>query len=536
MCSPTTVIRVAVLEPGVDHDALAGVGADARAVGAEDARLRHRREALAHPEVEVVQRRRAQLDQHLARRRRRDPARPRSAAPRGRRPRGSGWPSPRHTTRHDCERARAARCRARPRRRRRRAAPSRTSRPSGTSASAASAASSPTCASRWRSPRCRAIRRRCCRTRARSSRRRSATTRPAASPAPGEGRLPRYTWDDRYAELRAKLDELGRRARRRVPRARRREPARRPRGRGARGRRLLRQEHAADHAALRLLGRARHARHRRRDRADAAARRSTAARAASASTPARRARSTSRARSTRRAASRTGRSRRTTIPEEFRAPLEDRVYGCDICQDVCPWNRGVEKRRAGEPARGEPVVSLVDWLTEDGDELRRALRPPLRPAQRPALPAAERARRGRQHAAARSTSTSLDGFEDDELLAPHAEWARARIEERVVLTDVDAPSPVRALDRERPRRRRRLRGRSRSRSAPATRRATSARRGSIDGRVRDRRGDPLLAQPEGPAAPPAGAARGRRARLRHRGHLRVPARLQLRERRRRCGR
>jgi epoxyqueuosine reductase len=51
--------------------------------------------------------------------------------------------------------------------------------------------------------------------------------------------------------------------------------------------------------------------------------------------------------------------------------LENRVYGCDICQDVCPWNRGVEKRRTGDalPADAQPVVSLVDWLERDGDEL-----------------------------------------------------------------------------------------------------------------------------------------------------------------------
>jgi epoxyqueuosine reductase len=61
------------------------------------------------------------------------------------------------------------------------------------------------------------------------------------------------------------------------------------------------------------------------------------------------------------------------IPDEFRAALGDRVYGCDICQDVCPWNRGVEKRRAGlEPSPGaEPVVSLVDWLEANDDELIR---------------------------------------------------------------------------------------------------------------------------------------------------------------------
>ena len=55
-------------------------------------------------------------------------------------------------------------------------------------------------------------------------------------------------------------------SRRRLPRPRRREPARRPRGRRALRRRLLRQEHAADHAAPRILGRARHPHHRGRDR------------------------------------------------------------------------------------------------------------------------------------------------------------------------------------------------------------------------------------------------------------------------------
>ncbi len=61
-------------------------------------------------------------------------------------------------------------------------------------------------------------------------------------------------------------------ARRALPGARRREPARRSRGRQTRGCRLLRQEHDADHARARLLGRARHARHRCRDRGDRAAR------------------------------------------------------------------------------------------------------------------------------------------------------------------------------------------------------------------------------------------------------------------------
>jgi epoxyqueuosine reductase len=64
---------------------------------------------------------------------------------------------------------------------------------------------------------------------------------------------------------------------------------------------------------------------------------------------------------------------RREIPAAYQAALGDQVYGCDICQDVCPWNRGVEKRRADRPpsADAEPVVSLREWLEAEPDELSR---------------------------------------------------------------------------------------------------------------------------------------------------------------------
>jgi signal transduction histidine kinase/NAD-dependent dihydropyrimidine dehydrogenase PreA subunit len=59
------------------------------------------------------------------------------------------------------------------------------------------------------------------------------------------------------------------------------------------------------------------------------------------------------------------------VPEEYRAELGSSVYGCDICQEVCPWNRGIEKRRAGLPMPDDAVAnaSLLDWLTGDGAAL-----------------------------------------------------------------------------------------------------------------------------------------------------------------------
>jgi epoxyqueuosine reductase len=63
------------------------------------------------------------------------------------------------------------------------------------------------------------------------------------------------------------------------------------------------------------------------------------------------------------------------IPDDVMDAMEDRVYGCDICQDVCPWNRGVEKRRVAErlPDGATPTVVLADWLARDGAELAEEL-------------------------------------------------------------------------------------------------------------------------------------------------------------------
>jgi epoxyqueuosine reductase len=121
------------------------------------------------------------------------------------------------------------------------------------------------------------------------------------------------------------------------------------------------------------------------------------------------------------------------IPEKYREELGAQVYGCDICQDVCPWNRGIEKRRAGasEPEGASPHVSLAEWLQEDGTELTRRF-------DRLYVPKHD-ARYLRRNALVALGNTGgredlplvqpfLSG--DDELLREQAQWTAARIEER----------------------------------------------------------------------------------------------------------
>lgn len=118
---------------------------------------------------------------------------------------------------------------------------------------------------------------------------------------------------------------------------------------------------------------------------------------------------------------------RHSIPMDVRGAMGSMVYGCDICQDVCPWNRGVESRREGE----EPVdgmVDLVDWLTTSQRELneryRRLFIPrrQVRFLRRNALVALGNSGEPR-HAALVAPYLA----DDDEMLREHAEWALGRL-------------------------------------------------------------------------------------------------------------
>jgi epoxyqueuosine reductase len=121
------------------------------------------------------------------------------------------------------------------------------------------------------------------------------------------------------------------------------------------------------------------------------------------------------------------------IPDAYRSEMNDMVYGCDICQDVCPWNRGVERRRrAARPEPdAQPTVSLLEWLSRDGKELVERFDRLYVPRNDPRW-----LRRNALIAAGNVGSSSLrpvvEQYEEspDPILADAARWAIARMDER----------------------------------------------------------------------------------------------------------
>ncbi len=125
--------------------------------------------------------------------------------------------------------------------------------------------------------------------------------------------------------------------------------------------------------------------------------------------------------------------KRGTIPEEMRAGIGQQIFGCDICQDVCPWNRKAPASSAPEfEARPGLVNPALAWLAEmSAEEFRDAFRGS-------AIRRTKRSGMRRNVAIAMGNSENiaflplLDQMiaDEDESVAESARWAKERLRTR----------------------------------------------------------------------------------------------------------
>jgi epoxyqueuosine reductase len=114
------------------------------------------------------------------------------------------------------------------------------------------------------------------------------------------------------------------------------------------------------------------------------------------------------------------------IPEERRAGLGRHVFGCDICQDVCPWNR---RRRFQGPEPFAPRPGLVapelqDLAALDDETFRqRFRRSPVKRAKRRGLLRNVAVALGNSGDRTKRPILERLAADEDPLVREHANWA-----------------------------------------------------------------------------------------------------------------
>jgi epoxyqueuosine reductase len=122
--------------------------------------------------------------------------------------------------------------------------------------------------------------------------------------------------------------------------------------------------------------------------------------------------------------------RKGAIPVEFREAIGNHVFGCDICQEVCPWNRKAPLADNAEyaPRDGLLAPKLVSLMGMDEEEFRRRFRAsPVKRAKRRGLLRNVAVALGNSHDE-RAVPALAKGLDDAEpLVRAHAAWALGQI-------------------------------------------------------------------------------------------------------------
>ena len=121
---------------------------------------------------------------------------------------------------------------------------------------------------------------------------------------------------------------------------------------------------------------------------------------------------------------------RDSIPEELRPGIGEWLFGCDVCQEVCPWNHRDEHRGEApfQPSPDANPVDLVGLFDLDDEAFRRRFRhTPLWRAKRRGILRNAAIVLGNQRAA-NAVPALTRGLADSEPIVREAcQWALAQI-------------------------------------------------------------------------------------------------------------
>ena len=124
--------------------------------------------------------------------------------------------------------------------------------------------------------------------------------------------------------------------------------------------------------------------------------------------------------------------KRGPIPEDLRSGVGHQIFGCDICQDVCPWNRKAPATTAPEfAARPGLFNPALEWLAEiSEEEFRQAFRgSPIRRAKRSGLRRNALIAIGNSRRKEFLPMLEKLAHDQDEIVAESARWALLQFQE-----------------------------------------------------------------------------------------------------------